>query len=408
MPLDVVRQGYDVGMFSKTLAMTAALGVGLFSVAMLAQPRPPAPGSVRFPLPTDPQVYDTFQQKIRVSVVAHGIPRPWGLLPLPDGDFLVSVREAGQVLAIRKGVLDPKPLTGLPAMRTTRTTGMLDMALHPKFAENKWIYFTYHKSLDGTTFTLALARGRYDGAGFSEVKELYAGNAVQTGGSRLTFAPDGLIYITVGGAARSPDAEATNTIFGKTLRLKDDGTVPSDNPFVGKAGARPEIFTIGHRDHHGIAVYPPTGQVWEAELGPLGGDKINILKPGANYGWPKYGYGRDNNGSPMEHPNRDGIEPSWITWNPGITPSGMLFYSGDKFPEWKGNLFVGSIQRGRIPGTGAIERIVFNEQLWELRRETILRDYHQRIRDVRQGPDGFIYALTEEDDGAVLKIEPAK
>ncbi len=381
--------------------------VAVFSIVGLAQPRLPAPGSPKFPLPTEPRTYEMYRQKIRVSVVAHGIERPWSLLPMPDGSFLVSVRAAGQVVAIRNGVLSPTPLTGLPAMRTSRTTGMLDMALHPKFAENRWIYFTYHKALDATTFTLALARGRYDGAGFSDVQDLYVGNAVQTGGSRLTFAPDGLIYITVGGAGRLPDAQATNTIFGKVLRLKDDGTVPADNPFVRTAGARPEIYTIGHRDHHGIAPYPATGQVFEAELGPLGGDKINILEPGGNYGWPTHGYGRDNDGSPMPLPT-DAMAKSWITWNPGITPSGMLFYTGDRFPEWKGNLFVGSIQRGRIPGTGALERVVFNEKLWELRRETILEDFRQRIRDVRQGPDGLIYLLTEEDDGAVIKIEPAQ
>ena len=212
--------------------------------------------------------------------------------------------------------------------------------------------------------------------------------------------------LEVAWSCRLPDAQATNTIFGKTLRLKEDGTVPADNPFVGKAGARPEIYTIGHRDHHGIAVNPATGQIFEGELGPLGGDKINILKAGANYGWPTFGYGRDNDGSPMLPPG-EGIEPAWITWNPGITPSGFIFYTGDKFPKWKGNIFVGSIQRGRVPGTGAIERVVFNDKLWELRRETILQDLHQRVRDVRQGPDGLIYVLTEEDDGAVIRIEPA-
>jgi aldose sugar dehydrogenase len=393
--------------FRRTCAL-AAVSVALVSGVAFAQPRPPAPGTPRFPLPTEPRIYETFQQKIKVTVIAHGIQRPWSLLPLPGGDFLVGVRPTGQVLAIRKGVLDPTPLTGLPAMHVTRTTGMLDMVLHPKFADNKWVYFTYHKPLDGDNYTLALARGRYDGSGFSDVKDLYVGNAVRTGGSRLTFGPDGLIYITVGGAGRIKDAQETNTIYGKTLRLKDDGTVPTDNPFVGKPGARPEIYTLGHRDHHGIAAYPADGRIFEAELGPLGGDKINILAPGRNYGWPNYGYGRDNDGSPMEHPNREGIEPSWITWNPGITPSGLLFYTGDQFPDWKGNMFVGSIQRGRIPGTGALERVVFNEKLWELRRETILQDFHQRIRDVRQGPDGLIYLLTEEDDGAVIKIEPVK
>ena len=381
-------------------------GLAACSLVVLAQPRLPAPGSPRFPLPTEPRVYELFRQKVRVSVVAHGIERPWSLLPLPNGDFLVSVRAAGQVRAIRQGALDPAPLTGLPAMRLSRATGMLDMALHPRFAENRWIYFTYHKALDPTTFTLALARGRYDGTGFSNVEELYAGNAVQTGGSRMTFGPDGLIYITVGGAGRLPDAQATTTIFGKVLRLRDDGTVPADNPFVGKAGSRPEIFTIGHRDHHGIAVYPPTGQIVEAELGPLGGDKINFLEPGGNYGWPTHGFGRDNDGSPMPLPT-EAMAKSWITWNPGITPSGLLFYTGDKFPEWQGNLFVGSIQRGRIPGTGALQRVAFTEKLWELRRETMFEDFHQRVRDVRQGPDGLIYLLTEEDDGAVIKIEPA-
>ncbi len=393
--------------FSARSAWLVAVGVASCSLLVLAQPRPPAPGSPRFPLPTEPRVYELFRQKVRVSVVAHGIERPWSLLPLPNGDFLVSVRAAGQVRAIRNGALDPAPLAGLPAMRLSRTTGMLDMALHPRFAENRWIYFTYHKALDATTFTLALARGRYDGAGFSNVEDLYVGHAVQTGGSRLVFGLDGLVYITVGGAARLPDAQATTTIFGKVLRLKDDGSVPADNPFVGKTGSRPEIFTIGHRDHHGITVYPPTGQIVEAELGPLGGDKINFLEAGGNYGWPTHGYGRDNDGSPMPLPTT-AMAASWITWNPGITPSGLLFYTGDRFPEWKGNLFVGSIQRGRIPGTGGLERVAFNEKLWELRRETILGDFHQRVRDVRQGPDGLVYLLTEEDDGAVIRIEPAQ
>ena len=372
--------------------------------ALLAQPRP-APNAPRFPLPLESRTYDTFEQKVRVTVIAHGIERPWSLLPLPDGDFLVSVRATGQVLAIRKGKLDPVPLTGLPDTRKSRTTGMLDLALHPKFAENKLIYFTYHKPLTGDTYTLALGRGRYDGAGLEQVQELYAGDPVRTGGSRLAFAPDGLVYITVGGAGRSADAQSTSTIYGKVLRLNEDGTVPADNPFVGKAGARPEIYTIGHRDHHGLAPRPGTGQMFHLELGPLGGDKINILKAGGNYGWPAVGYGRDNDGSPMPPPG-EGIEPAWITWNPGITPSGLLFYTGDKFPKWKGNILVGSIVRGRIPGTGAVERVVFNDKLWELRRETILQELHQRIRDIRQGPDGLIYLLTEEDDGAVIKLEP--
>ncbi len=386
--------------------IAAVAGAALLSsVALLAQPRPAT--RPQFPLPTEPRVFDTFNHKIKATVIARGIVRPWSLLPLPDGDFLVSVRPTGEIRTIRKGVLDPRPLTGLPAMRLSRTTGMLDMAMHPKFAENKWIYFTYHKPLNEKEYTLALARGRYEGTGLANVQDLYVGNPVGTGGSHLTFGNDGLLHITVGGAGPNMDAQNPNTIYGKTLRLKDDGTVPADNPFVGKPGARPEIYTMGHRDHFGIAPHPGTGQIFHAELGPLGGDKINILAPGRNYGWPTYGYGRENNGSPMQHPNREGIEPAWITWNPGITPSGLIFYTGDKFPEWKGNIFVGSVVRGRVPGTGHLERVVFNEKLWEIRRETILEELHQRVRDVRQGPDGLIYILTEEEDGAVIKIEPA-
>jgi len=368
--------------------------------------QPLGPPAVRFPLSTEPRIIETFQQKIKVTVLAHGIERPWSLLPLPDGDFLVGVRPTGQVLAIRKGTLDPTPVPGLPRMFLSRTTGMLDMVLHPKYAENHWIYFTYHKPLDANTYTIALARARYDGRSFTDVKELYAGNPNRGWGSRLTFGLDGLIYITVGGAARTPEVQATNSIAGKTLRLKDDGTIPADNPFVGKPGARPEIFTIGHRDHHGIAPHPVTGQIFQLELGPLGGDKINILKAGGNYGWPTFGYGRDNDGSPMLLPG-EGIEQAWITWNPGITPSGLLFYTGDKVPQsGKATSSSAAFSAAAIPGTGGLERVVFNDKLWELRREAILRALHQRVRDVRQGPDGLIYVLTEEDDGAVLKLEP--
>jgi glucose/arabinose dehydrogenase len=392
------------------IARLAAASLTLFAAFQFsasAQVRPAPPMPRKYPLTLEPRVYDTFDQKIRVSVMVHGIGRPWSLLPLPNGDFLVGVRPTGQVLAIRDGVLDPTPLTGLPAMHTTFRTGMLDMVMHPKYSENQWIYFTYSKPLEGTAFTLALARAHYSGKGFSDVQDLYVGNPALTWGSRLTFGLDGMIYITVGGAARSMDAQSTSTIFGKVIRLKDDGTVPGDNPFVGKAGARPEIYTIGHRDHHGIAVNPATGQIFQAELGPMGGDKINILKPGGNYGWPTNGYGRDNDGSPMPLPT-EAMEQAWITWNPGITPSGLLFYTGDQFPKWKGNIFTGIIQRGKTPGTGGLERVTFNDKLWEQRRESMLLDLHQRVRDVRQGPDGLIYLLTEEEDGAVLKIEPAK
>ena len=359
-----------------------------------------------YPLPVLPAVFETYQHKVRVSVVARGLDRPWSLLLLPDGDMLVSMRYANQIRAIRKGALDPKPLTGLPEMRR-----LFDIAIHPKFADNKWIYFGYSKpGGDGRT-PVALARGRYEGGAITGVEDLYVSDPVTQGASRMAFAPDGTIYITISGAAGriagGPDPRKADTVYGKVIRLRDDGTVPPDNPFVGKAGARPEIYTLGHRDHFGIAPHPVTGQMFHVELGPYGGDKVNILKAGGDYGWPDYSYGRNNDSSPIANPNVPGIEPALLVWVPGITPSGLLFYTGDKFPAWKGNLMVGSVVRGRVNGATGIERVVFNDKMWETRRETFLAELKQRMRDIRQGADGLIYLLTEEVDGAVLKVEPA-
>ena len=359
-----------------------------------------------YPLPALPAVFETYQHKVRVSAVARGLDRPWSLLILPDGDMLVSMRYSNQIRAIRKGVLDPTPLTGMPPMRR-----LFDIVVHPKFAENKWIYFGYSKAGTENLTPMALARGRYDGAGLRDVQELYVSDPVTQGASRMAFAPDATIYMTVSGAAGrikgGPDPRKLDTVYGKVVRVRDDGTVPPDNPFVGKPDARPEIYSLGHRDHFGIAPHPVTGEMFHVELGPYGGDKVNILKAGGDYGWPDHGYGRNNDSSPMGSPMAPGIEQSLLVWIPGITPSGLLFYTGDRFPAWKGNLMVGSIVRGRTNGASGVERVVFNDKMWETRRETFLADLKQRIRDVRQGPDGLIYLLTEEVDGTVLKLEPA-
>ena len=320
----------------------------------------------------------------------------------------MSVRATGQVLAIRKGVLDPKPLTGLPAMHLTRTTGMLDMALHPKFAENKWIYFTYHKPLDGDTYTLALARGRYDGTGFSDVKDLYVGNAVRTGGSRLTFAPDGLIYITVGGAGRiagragdQHDLRQDAAPEGRRHRaarqsVRRQGGQPAgdlhDRPsrsprHRGVSGERPDFRRGARTARRRQDQYPQAGR--ELRLADL---RLRTRQRRLADGLP-----------PAKGSSRRG--------SPGIRASrrrACCSTPATSFRSGRAIIFVGSIQRGRIPGTGALERVVFNDKLWELRRETILQDFHQRVRDVRQGPDGLIYLLTEEDDGAVIRIEPVK
>jgi glucose/arabinose dehydrogenase len=404
------------------MRMTATLLLGVAMVAGIgaaqnapATQTPAVPtgrtGRGGYPLPALPAVFETYQHKVRVSVVAQGIDRPWSLLILPDGDMLVSVRNTNEVRAIRKGVLDPKPLGGLPAMRR-----MFDIVMHPEFNENKWIYFSYSKPGEGRT-PITLARGRFDGAALSSVQDLYTSDPTTPSASRMAFAPDGTIYMTVSGAAgrvaagaQGPelDPRKPNTAYGKVIRLRDDGSVPPDNPFVGKPDARGEIYSVGHRDHFGIAPHPVTGQMFHVELGPYGGDRVNILKAGGDYGWPDHSYGRNNDSSPIPHPNVAGIEPALLIWVPGITPSGLLFYTGDKFPAWKGNLMTGSIVRGRTNGASGVERVVFNDKMWETRRETFLPELKQRIRDVRQGPDGLIYLLTEEVNGVVLKLEPAE
>jgi glucose/arabinose dehydrogenase len=377
-----------------------------------APPVPPAQqiptgrtGRGGYPLPALPAVFETFQHKVRVSVVARGLDRPWSLLMLPDGEMLVSFRYTNEIRAIRKGVLDPAPLTGLPEMRR-----LFDVVTHPRFAENRLVYFGYAKALNEKQTGMALARARYEGAGaLTNVQELYLSGPASQGGSRMAFAPDGTIYMTVSGAGgRTPtlDPRKLDTVYGKVIRLRDDGTVPPNNPFVGRADALPEIFSLGHRDHFGIAPHPVTGEMFHVELGPYGGDKVNILKAGGDYGWPDYGYGRNNDYSPMGNPTTAGIEPPLLVWIPGITPSGLLFYTGGRFAAWQNNLMVGIVIRGRVNGASGVERVVFNEKMWETRRETFLGDLKQRIRDIRQGPDGLIYLLTEEVDGTVLKVEP--
>jgi glucose/arabinose dehydrogenase len=209
------------------------------------------------------------------------------------------------------------------------------------------------------------------------------------------------------GAPFGPEAQNTGSVYGKVLRLRDDGTVPADNPFAGRSGYRAEIFSMGHRDHLGLTVHPVTGAVLNAEHGPNGGDEVNVILPGRNYGWPTWSFGRNYDGPRIsEAPLGPGIEAPLVLWIPSIAPTGMTFYTGDRFAAWKGNLFVGSARRGEVPRTGGLERVVLNDKLEELRRESLLTELHQRIRDVRQGPDGLLYVITDEDDGALLRLSP--
>ncbi len=389
-------------MFAKVLLFVVW---ACYSLVVTAQGR-----QIPYPLPAEPLFLETFDAKIKVSVVADGISQPFSLLILPDGDMLVTDRYAPALRVIRQGQLDPAPILGLPAIRTGFHSGLLDIEAHPDFANNRMLYFTYHKALEEEgEYAIALGRAYYDGGKeLTKVEELYVGTPITlSGGSRLVFSPDGKIFITTGGAmGRQPFAQDLLGSYGKVLRLNQDGSVPNDNPFIGRSDVLPEIYSYGHRDQYGLTIHPETGELYHAELGPIGGDKINRIKAGGNYGWPLYGYGSYNDSIKMEHPNREGIEPALIIWQPGIVPSGLLFYTGSAFAQWQGHLFTGSIQRGRIPGTGGLERVHFNEEMLELRRETLVTELRQRVRDVAQGPDGFIYLLTEENNGAVIKIEP--
>ena len=260
---------------------------------------------------------------------------------------------------------------------------------------------------DGNQSATVLSRAKLQGNSLTQVQELYSTEmGTNVGGTRIAFAQDGKVLLTTPAAGDTAKAQDPNSAYGKILRLNDDGSIPRDNPFVGKPGYRPEIYTMGHRDHLGLVVHP-SGTIFNAEHGPNGGDGVNLIKAGANYGWPVISFGRQYNGDRIQ-PTKEGMEIPQIVWVPSIGPSGIMFYTGDKFPAWKNNLFVGSARYGEIRGFGHLERVVLNDKFEDIRRERLLDDLHQRFRDVRQGPDGNIYALTDQEVGALLKIEPAQ
>jgi glucose/arabinose dehydrogenase len=391
-----------------------------------ALPAQPAIGVAPVSLTQPSYVFDTAEQHgIRVDVVVRGLNHPFALALLPSGDALVSERGGGLRL-VRNATgagsgsarLDPQPVAGIPPLQPAyRNGGLHDVLLHPDFARNSLVYFTYNKAGNAPRAAagapgrqesrVALLRGRFTGSTLTQVEELFVGDSGSTSGSRIAFGNDGTLYMTTG-APFDEAAQNPASIYGKVLRLTDAGKPAPGNPFGAQAGARPEVFSMGHRDQLGLTVHPVTGAVLNAEHGPNGGDEVNLILPGRNYGWPKVSFGRNYDGPRHSAlPIADGIEQPLILWLPSIAPTGLAVYTGDRFPAWKGNLFVGSSRRGEIPRTGGLERVVLNDSLEELRRETLLTGLHQRIRDVRQGPDGLIYVLTDEDDGALLRISPA-
>ena len=377
---------------------------------------PVAPtGLAKKPLPAKPVMYDTAEgQNIKVSVVTNQLEVPWSLAFLPDGTMFVTER-ASRLRVIRKDVLDPAPVAGAPTAYFAGESGLpgavhgyMDVVLHPRFADNRFVYIAYTKPLDATRRVLAVSRSRWDGKALADTKDIFVADETFGSATRLAFGRDNTLYISTASGTPAESSQDPNKLAGKILRLNDDGSIPKDNPYVGRANYRGEVYSIGHRNSLGLAVHPVTGELWQNENGPNGGDEINIIRPGRNYGWPLISLGRTYTGPWQSQKfSQDGIENPIVYWMPAIAVSGMTFYTGDKLAKWKGDIFVGALRTGEVPGTGHVERILFNEKMEELRRESLLTDLRQRIRDVRQGPDGFLYVVTDEKVGAVLRIEPA-
>ncbi len=362
-------------------------------------------------LPEFPVIYQTTEYKIQVDKVADGLANPWSIAFLPNGDLLVTER-AGRLRLIHDGVLDPTPIPGVPEVKITVLGGLLDVLLHPDFANNQLLYLSYAKAHeDGTRSTTALARAHFDGERLNDLEELFVAQSWSTSptnfGGRMTFGTDGMLYMTIGERQEQERAQDGRDHGGKLIRLRDDGSVPDDNPFIGNVSMLPEIYALGLRSPQGLALHPVSGALWENEHGPLGGDEVNIINAGANYGWPLVTYGRDYDGATLsELTERADLEAPFMIWIPSIAISGFSFYTGDAFPLWKGNAFVGSMVMGRTPGTGHVQRIAFSDEGVALAREPLLQALQQRIRDVRPGPDGLLYVLTDHNPGAVLRISP--
>jgi len=408
------------------LVTRAVTGLMVFAASTTLAQQPPNIGIAPVALTESVYVFDTAEQhKLRVVVAVRGLKHPFSLALLPSGDALVSERSGALRLLRNVGgaggkpaVLEAEPVSGIPALEPFyRNGGLHDLALHPQFAQNGLVYFSFNKPGNPPPpdakppvrreSIVTVMRGKLSGNQLTNVQEVFAGESGSTSGSRIAFGLDGTLYMTTG-APFGGEGQKVESVYGKVLRISDSGKAPPDNPFAGREGARPEVFTLGHRDQLGLTVHPVTGAVLSAEHGPNGGDEVNLIKPGHNYGWPKVTFGHGYDGSRMtELPISPDVDEPLIMWMPSIGPSGLAFYTGYRFPAWKGNLFVGSVRRGQMPRTGGLERVVVNEKLEELRRETLLAELHQRVRDVRQGPDGLIYVLTDEDDGALLRLEPA-
>lgn len=340
---------------------------------------------------------------LKVTTIAKGLEHPWGMEFLPDGRLLVTERPGRLRFVFKNGALS-KPLSGVPKVYASGQGGLLDVVLDPQFEKNRTIYFSFAEETDGKAAT-AVAKAVLNEETLENVQVVFRQQpkveSPNHWGSRLVFARDGTLFITLGERFNYRDkAQDLSTHLGKTIRIRTDGSAPPDNPFTGRQGALPEIWSYGHRNMQGAVLNPQTGALWAAEHGPRGGDEINIVAAGQNYGWPEASYGSHYTGFPIPdaHAKRGYVEPVFY-WTPSVSPSGMMFYSGDRFPAWKGDLFVGALN-----GMSLIRLDVENGKI--IKEERLLQNLEERIRDVAQGPDGLIYLLTDSDAGRVLRAEP--
>ncbi len=348
-------------------------------------------------------VFDSELERFRVNTLVRGLDHPWGLAFLPGGDMLITERP-GRLLRIDGESLQPRRVRGLPAIAAVGQGGLLDVTLHPGFDSNQLIYFSFTGADDDGVGT-EVARGRLAGDALENVEIIFRALPKSSGGrhfgSRLLFDSNGHLLITLGERGDRPRAQDIGDHAGSVIRINDDGSVPADNPFAATPEARPEIYTYGNRNVQGIALDPVSGRVWPHEHGPQGGDEVNVLLAGRNYGWPVITYGRNYvTGTKIgEGTHKQGMEQPRHYWTPSIAPSGMTLYTGDKFPAWRGNLFVGALKYRLLVRLEERDQEIVHE-------ERMLEGVLGRIRDVRTGPDGYIYLLTDQDDGVLARLEP--
>ncbi len=348
-------------------------------------------------------VIKTTEYNLRIVKIVTGLEHPWGFTFLPDNRILITERP-GRLRIVENGRLNPEPVGGLPDIAVRGQGGLLDVALHPNFKTNRLVYFSF-AGAGAEGIGTEVARGKLVGNRLEEVDVIFRmapkSNSDHHFGSRLVFDREGYLYITLGDRGDKPRAQRPDDHAGSVIRLHDDGRVPADNPFVGRQGWRAEKYTLGHRNMQGATLNPETGELWTHEHGPQGGDEINIIRPGRNYGWPVITYGVNYFfGTQIgEGTHKPGMEQPLYYWVPSIAPSGMTFYTGDKFPLWRGNLLVGALKDQMLVRLSLKDEKVVNE-------ERMLKNQLGRIRDVKQGPDGYIYLITDEDDGMLVRIEP--